>query len=81
MDSDEIMLKICKRAEEMGITRTKRITLFMDLDHANEEFDLRLGELLEASNLDFTHDICGIQRHIDRSTGKMGDLFVPRYAR
>jgi len=41
---------------------------------------LRLTELLEADNFNFAHDIAGIYRHIDRSTGKLGGFFRPRFA-
>jgi len=41
---------------------------------------LQLGALLEADDFDFAHDVFGIARHLDRSTGKLTDCFVPRYA-
>lgn len=41
---------------------------------------LRLEELLNADSFNFTHDICGIRRHLDRSTGFLGDCFLPRFA-
>lgn len=41
---------------------------------------LRLDELLGADNLNFSHDICGIYRHLDRGTGRLGGCFVPRFA-
>lgn len=56
-------------------------TLFMDLNacHANG-CPLDFEGLLEAPLQDFSHDIAGIREHIDRSTGKLGDFFTPRYA-
>jgi len=42
---------------------------------------LRLDELLMARDADFAHDVFGIRRHLDRATGKLGDCFLPRYAR
>jgi hypothetical protein len=39
---------------------------------------LDLSKLLAAPMLDFAHDIFGIQRHIDRNTGKLLDCFLPR---
>jgi hypothetical protein len=41
---------------------------------------LRLEELLAADAFNFAHDICGIYRHIDRATGKLGGCFSPRFA-
>ena len=41
---------------------------------------LKLKELLNANVGDFLHDICGIAGHIDRTTGKLQDCFLPRYA-
>jgi uncharacterized protein DUF6874 len=41
---------------------------------------LALMGLLVAKDFDFAHDIFGIIRHLDRSTGKLGDCFLPRYA-
>ena len=41
---------------------------------------LDLQRLLEADDFNFLHDILGIQRHIDTSTGELRDFFVPRFA-
>ena len=41
---------------------------------------LKLQELLSAEVGNFLHDVCGIMRHLDRTTGKLQDCFVPRYA-
>lgn len=58
-----------------------KITALMDLTavHANGN-PLRLGELLEANDFDFNHDVFGIRRHIDRETGLLRDFFVPRFS-
>lgn len=42
--------------------------------------ELDLNKLLEAPDSDFIHDVFGIRRHIDRSTGRLGDCFLPRCA-
>lgn len=42
---------------------------------------LKLQELLDASMFDFTHDILGIRRHLNRRTGKLENCFLPRYAK
>lgn len=58
-----------------------RLTLSMDLTacHLNG-CPLKLAELSGAEEFDFWHDLGGIARHIDRSTGKLGGCFLPRFA-
>ena len=41
---------------------------------------LKLDELLSADEFEFTHDVFGIRRHLNRETGKLEDFFFPRYA-
>lgn len=41
---------------------------------------LDLPKLLAAPDADFGHDIFGIRRHIDRTSGELRNLFVPRCA-
>ena len=54
----------------------------MDIDacHSNGN-PLKLQELLEADNFNFGHDVFGIRDNIDRTTGKLGNCFVPRYSK
>ena len=74
--------KICERAETMGLSDPqKRSNLFMDLDKTNESVGLNLEGLLAADDMNFAHDVVGIQNHMNRSTGKLEDFFVPRYAK
>lgn len=40
---------------------------------------LDLQALLGAQPFDFSHDVFGIARHINRDTGKLENCFVPRY--
>lgn len=40
---------------------------------------LRLADLLSAERFDFSHDVFGIRRHLNRSTGKLEDCFSPRF--
>jgi len=47
--------------------------------HANGN-PLRLAELLAADDANFGHDIFGIRRHLDRTTGQLGGCFVPRFS-
>jgi hypothetical protein len=73
----------------IGMIVTRARTRFRDIDplalqmdliacHANGT-PLRLADLLAADSFDFWHDVNGIQRHIDRGTGKLRDCFLPRF--
>ncbi len=42
---------------------------------------LDLEGLLAAKPGDFAHDLCGIRRHVDHETGRLGDGFLPRFAK
>lgn len=75
-----IIAKIVERADNMKLLCFDRLSLMMDLKCANEEFHLRLDEFLEADDFNFSHDISGIQHHIDRNTKTFQDCFVPRFA-
>lgn len=75
-----IIAKIVERADNMGLMYFDRLSLIMDLQCANEKFNLRLDEFLEADDFNFSHDISGIQHHIDRNTKTFQDCFVPRFA-
>lgn len=77
----ETIVKICERAEKMDISAGERITLIMDLENAHKDVGLNLAGLLAADDMNFAHDVAGIQRHMNRSTGKLEDFFVPRYAK
>lgn len=72
--------RIINRAQELGITIGSRITQVIDMHNAHKQFHLRLDEMLSADDFDFAHDFCGIQANIDRNTGVVGNLFVPRFA-
>lgn len=81
----EIITKIMQRAAEMLEStgrRVDRLSLHMDITatHLNGT-PLRLAELLDAPGFDFMHDVSGIMRHIDRTTGKLTGCFLPRFAK
>ena len=73
-------VKIAQRAEGMGIYMGERFSLLMDIENADKAFNLRLEDLLNADDLNFTHDIVGIVNNIDRSNPSDFNFFVPRYA-
>lgn len=80
----ELIDKIADRAEpiyrEMKLGDDRR-DILMDLTacHCNG-CRLNLAGLLTASDLDFGHDVLGIRRYIDRTTGQITGGFFPRYA-
>jgi hypothetical protein len=73
-------VKLAQRAEGMGIYNGERITLLMDLENADNKFNLRLNELLGADDFNFAHDIVGIVNNIDRNNPTEFNYFVPRFA-
>lgn len=78
-----VIKKIVERAIRLGgfDSEVAPITLFMDLEACiSNGCPLKLDELLAARDSDFMHDVCGISRHLDRTTGRLGGGFLPRYA-
>lgn len=73
-------VKVAQRAEGMGIYTGERFTLLMDLENADNAFNLRLEELLNADDVNFAHDVLGIVNNIDRHNPTDFNLFIPRYA-
>lgn len=57
-----------------------KVDLHMDIEacHLNG-CPLRLADLLKADLGNFGHDVFGIQRYIDRRTGKLTNHFLPRF--
>lgn len=82
MTKDEKLkiVEIAKRAEEKGLLMFDRLSLIMDVETAHEQFKLKLDELLEADDYNFSHDIIGIQQNINRNTKVIENCFLPRYA-
>lgn len=73
-------VKIAQRAEGMNLYKGERITFLMDIEHADKTFNLRLEDLLNADDANFTHDVVGIVANIDRSNPTDFNFFVPRFA-
>ena len=87
----DLETRIFERADKMGLLLSDRLTFFMDLECACAEFNIDRKKLLEFDYLNFVHDVCGIQRHIDRKKSSIGygnnptigvftNCFVPRCA-
>ena len=80
-EEDELMTKIAQRALGGCLSGCDLMEVEMDIcaTHANG-CPLKLAELLAAEDFDFSHDMLGIRRHLNRETGKLEDCFLPRYA-
>jgi len=74
-------IKMIVERAERRLQGVDRLQLTMDITavHANG-CPLDLPKLLHAPDFDFAHDIWGIHRHLDRTTGKLS-CFLPRCAR
>lgn len=83
MNREEILtiVEIAKRAEGMDLLLFDRMSLIMDIENVHAEIGLKLNELLNADDLNFAHDIVGIQQNIDRQSKKLQNLFLPRYSK
>jgi len=79
----DLLVQVAKRAlRELKDYPDDQRTLIMDLNacHSNG-CPLYFRGLLDAPLQDFSHDIYGIRKAIDRNTGKLTeDVFMPRYA-
>lgn len=75
-------VKICERAEQMGICDGDRADALMDIESADQVFHLRLEEWLAAGDFDFAHDFGGIRKNIVRNHFPATNfgLFLPRFA-
>lgn len=75
-------VEIAKRAEEMEIYNGERMILLMDLESADNHFNLRLEDLLKADDVNFGHDVIGIMNNINRTEFPAKDFgfFVPRFS-
>lgn len=83
-ENHEVLVKILDRAEKLGVmsrTAYPRMTLLMDLENVDEEIGLDFDKLLATDNYNFTHDIAGIQGHINRTSKTLENCFLPRCAK
>ena len=72
--------KIAERAvKDCGFDKC---TAFMDITICHSEaIEMKLEELLNAPLEDFSHDVFGINHHLNHDTHKLTDCFIPRYAK
>ncbi|QRE00613.1 hypothetical protein [Pseudomonas phage Itty13] len=75
---------IVERAESMARKygqEIDRTSLLMDLIACNANgCPLKFQALLDADDGNFAHDVFGIRRYMDRTTGQLTDCFLPRFA-
>lgn len=80
-DEKMVVVEIAKRADALGIMMFDRMSLMMDIEAVHAETGLKLDELLNADDVNFSHDIVGIQKNLDRESKKLQNFFLPRYAK
>lgn len=82
-EEHRLVIRIAKRYRSIvrgSVEGIQEVVMDLMATHCNGN-PLDLQGLLDANDMDLTHDIGGIRRHLDRSTGKLVDFFVPRYTR
>jgi hypothetical protein len=83
-EDSQLINKIVERAKKLADkyhVEYDKVDIAMDITacHLNGT-PLKLQALLDADDFNFSHDVFGIRRHIDRDTGKVGGFFLPRFA-
>jgi hypothetical protein len=75
----KIATRAVRMAEDYG-TEYDKLDCVMDITacHLNGT-PLKLEALLKADDFNFSHDVFGIRRHMDRETCKLGGFFLPRF--
>ena len=80
----ELINKIVDRAQSLGLYKDNRTTAYLDVQNAAKHFNMRLEEWLNADDFNFTHDIVGIYKAINRiaypADFSNDPWFLPRFA-
>ena len=66
-------------ARELGFD-IKYQTMEMDVSACHITNPLRLADLLAADDSNFSHDVFGIRKYINRETGELTECFSPRFS-
>jgi len=79
---DRIAARAAGIGRDLGLTDDDLETQFqMDVTCVHNHIcRLRLGEMADADDFNFGHDVLGIRRHLDRERIELRDFFVPRFA-
>jgi hypothetical protein len=81
----DMIMQIVKRAHNWYCAHMplgaepRKWELEAEITMVHEAHPLRLREMLMADDFNFMHDMVGIRVHLDRTTGKLRDCFVPRF--
>lgn len=60
--------------------RVERLDILLDISTCHfKAVPLRLDDLLYADDVNFAHDVGGINRHLNRDTYELMDGFSPRF--
>lgn len=77
----EVINKIVNRAlKTLRLRQLTPLCMTMDLIAVDQDCGLAFSGLLAADDFDFVHDIYGIDKNMNRTTGKLENEFVPRFA-
>ncbi|OUJ13838.1 hypothetical protein [Acetobacter okinawensis] len=85
----EIIIRISRRVAELYVARGEEIIpmdvmldIQMDLCAVHSSgCPMDFSRLENADDFNLMHDVAGIARHLDRRTGKLTDMFRPRFAK
>lgn len=78
----DYLIEIANRAMVMGNrigVKRNAIQYMMDLDAVNETIPLDFERLALADDFNFAHDVFGIMNHLNRTTDKLENFFLPRF--
>ena len=78
----QIIHRIAKRASHMAAEHGPAYPLLdadMDISSVHLKTPLDLAALEIANTNDFSHDVFGIRKHLNRETGELEDGFSPRF--
>ncbi|MDE7547230.1 hypothetical protein PY793_04420 [Acetobacter fabarum] len=80
-----ISSRVASLYRDRGDITPRRVMLLeitMDLDAAHSNgCPMDFARLDNADDFNLMHDVAGIARHLDRRTGKLTDMFRPRFAK
>lgn len=77
----KIVTRVRKLMRQQGFRDQAAIDVQMDLaaTHANG-CPLRLTDMLAGDDFSLMHDVLGIGRNLNRETGKLDNMFRPRFS-
>ena len=66
---------------EYGKARIDQLSCVLDIHTAHKACPIDLDALLISDDVNFSHDVGGIQKHVDRITLKLTNGFTPRHSK